>query len=83
MPINGLQKFSALSSIVPSDSVPRSFSSIYVGTGGDVRVLSAPGTSLSPVIFKNVPSGTILPIQLLQGIIFATGTTALDLIGLN
>jgi hypothetical protein len=83
MPINNANSFSSATGFAPSDSQLRSFSAIYVGTGGDVRILIAQGTSLGPAIFRNVPSGTILPIQTVQGTIFETGTTASNLIGLN
>lgn len=50
---------------------------IYVGTGGDVSLLAADGTS---AVFKNVPSGTTLPVQTCR--VNVTGTTAADIVGL-
>ena len=62
---------------------------LYVGTGGDVAVvmsgvldISGGSTNLSTndvdVIFKNVPSGTFLPIAV--DFLCATGTTASDIL---
>ena len=52
-------------------------SAIYVGTGGDVVAIPANGTE--PRTFKNVPSGTILPI-VPQRVMAAT--TAADILAL-
>lgn len=51
--------------------------SIYVGTGGNLQV-KFNGTT---VLFKNVPSGAILPIA--PTIVMSTNTTAADLVGLK
>jgi hypothetical protein len=66
--------------VTPSDSLDlaRSTRAIYVGTGGDLKVLTI-GSS-SPVTFRNIISGSILDIRIRQ--VFATGTTAQDLVGL-
>ncbi len=61
--------------IVPSDStdLPQPTRAIYVGTPGDLRVLTQGGQE---VIYKNL-SGT----KVLRAVrIFTTGTTATDLI---
>lgn len=50
---------------------------LYVGVGGDVRVLTAGGDD---VIFFNVPTGAVLPIQVVQ--VFATDTTASRIVAL-
>lgn len=50
---------------------------IYVGTTGDVAIVLASNTEL---LFKNVGSGTMLPIR--ARFIKATGTSATDLLGL-
>jgi hypothetical protein len=55
---------------------------IYVGTGGDLAVVMA-GEDLATetvVVFKNVASGSILPIRVRQ--IRTTLTTATDIIAL-
>lgn len=53
--------------------------SVYIGTGGDLTVQLV-GDS-SPVTFRNVVSGSILPIRVQK--VLATGTTAANLLGLS
>lgn len=68
--------------ITPSDSTDLAVAAraLYVGTGGTVVVrLRATGTTA--VTFKNVPSGSVLPVRAVR--VLATGTTAADLVGLN
>lgn len=65
--------------ITPHDSnslsnLPRA---VWVGTGGDVTVISAAGTT---VTLANVPSGTLLPIR--PDVVKSTGTDATDLVAL-
>lgn len=50
---------------------------VFVGTGGDVKVTISGG---SDVTFKNVPSGTFLPVLVTK--IWSTGTGASDIIAL-
>ena len=66
--------------IVPSDvtdlvTVTRA---IYVGVGGDVRVIMAGGMTQT---FKAAAAGSILPICVSR--VYATGTTATNLVGLQ
>lgn len=65
--------------ITKSDSVDLAIMTraVYVGTGGDVVALDRDGTV---VTFKNVPSGSILPIRATR--INSTNTTAADLVGM-
>jgi len=55
---------------------------IYVGTGGNLTILggntktTTPATT--PVTFKNVPSGTFLPVGATK--IISSGTTASDIV---
>lgn len=67
-------------SITPADNVDLTTftKALYVGTGGDVVVRAI--NSDSYVTFKNVIGGSILDIRVKS--INATGTTALDLVGL-
>ncbi len=51
---------------------------LFVGTGGDLALVPIRGTN--PVIFRNVPSGSILDVRV--RVVMATGTTATDIVGL-
>ncbi|KEO88621.1 hypothetical protein EH31_16835 [Erythrobacter longus] len=66
--------------IVPNDNSDLSFvpKAIFVGTGGDLVVSSA--STNTEVIFRNVPSGSVLDIR--PAAVRETGTTATDLVGL-
>lgn len=55
------------------------FDAIYVGTTGDVIVITA---SNQTVTFKTVPVG-MLPVRVRQVKSTANGTTAANLVGLN
>lgn len=48
---------------------------IYVGATGNVRVLTANGDD---VVFVGVPTGAVVPVQVLR--VFATNTTATSLV---
>jgi hypothetical protein len=63
-------------SITPSDSenLPTP-SVVYVGTSGNVAVTTPQGDQ---VTFVNVPSGSVIPVQVLQ--VRVTGTTATNLV---
>jgi len=50
---------------------------LYIGTGGNLRVLTHGGDD---VIFSNLLGGTFLPVQILK--VFSTSTTAADIIAL-
>ena len=50
---------------------------LFVGTGGDVV---ARGVSGGDALFRNVPSGTVLPFR--AQFVRATGTTAADILAL-
>jgi len=50
---------------------------LYVGVGGDLTVTMA--ESATDVVFKNVPSGTFLPISVIH---VKTATTATDILAL-
>ena len=65
--------------ITPHDTnalaeVPRA---IWVGTGGDLEVITAGGTT---VVFTNVPDGTLIPIRATH--VKADNTDADDIVGL-
>jgi hypothetical protein len=55
----------------------RSAAVLYVGTGGNVRVLTAGGDD---VVIVGVAAATFIPINVVQ--VFATDTTAADILAL-
>jgi hypothetical protein len=65
-------------SITPNDTGNIHASSLYVGVGGDLHVLTE---AEDDVIFSGVGGGTVLPIRVKR--IFATSTTASAIIGLR
>ena len=50
---------------------------LYVGTTGDIRVLTAGGNDVK---FAAIPGGTFMPVQVLR--VYNTGTTATEIIAL-
>ncbi len=50
---------------------------LYVGTGGNLRVLTVGN---SDITFSNIQSGQFVPVHVLK--VYATGTTATDIIAL-
>jgi len=66
--------------ITPNDSadLAKVVRRLYVGVGGDVRVIGAAGNT---VTFKNAPSGGYIGDAKIVRVL-ATGTTATDLIGM-
>jgi hypothetical protein len=53
--------------------------SLFVGTGGDIKVL--PASSTNPVILKNVSNNSYVPLQVIR--VFNTDTTASDILALD
>lgn len=51
---------------------------IFVGTGGNVSITDNKGTTL---IYKNVASGSLIPIEAVK--VTTSGTTAADMIALQ
>jgi len=66
--------------ITPDDAseLSRATKAIYVGEGGDVRLISVRGTD--PVTFRNLPAGFILDVRVRA--VLASGTTAREIVGL-
>ncbi len=62
---------------------------LYIGTGGDINVIisgtQGGGQPYSPVFFKAVPSGSILPVIVDYVVVSSTkgATTAADLVALK
>lgn len=71
----------SVETVTPSDTVNLVTNSlgIYVGGAGDISVLMADGTTTG--LFKAVPVGTFLPIQVQR--INATNTTATLMLSIN
>jgi hypothetical protein len=71
--------------VTPSDTVNIFYANagdnqgnvLYIGTGGDLRVLTVSGDD---IVFTNIQDGTFLPIQVLR--VFSTNTTALNIVAL-
>ena len=53
--------------------------SLFVGTGGDIKVI--PASSEDPVILKNVGNNSYVPLQVIR--VFNTDTTASDILALD
>ncbi|MBY5354451.1 hypothetical protein HFO94_13040 [Rhizobium leguminosarum] len=64
--------------VTPNDSAIVGARALYIGTAGDVVI--APRRDMDPVIFRNVPAGTILPVH--AAIVALTGTTASNIVAL-
>ena len=64
--------------ITPSDTVNLANPSVvYVGVGGNVRVLTAQGDT---VTFVGIPTGSVVPVQVIR--VYSTSTTATSLVGI-
>lgn len=63
--------------VTPSDTGAFRARALYIGTGGDVTL--DVGTSTN-ILFKSVPTGTILPIAAKR--VYATGTTATNIVAI-
>lgn len=73
-------EYSSGVAVVPSDTVPVNCRAIYVGGAGNVAVKPKGGTAFT---LTAPPVGSILPINLEQGFIMATNTTATLMIALS
>lgn len=65
--------------VVPHASTnhPSSARALYVGTAGNVTLVTPAGTV---ILFTNVPAGAILPVESIR--VNAVGTTAAAMVGL-
>ena len=68
--------------VTPSDTTLVTCRAIYVGGAGNVAVSTAPAGG-SAIVFTAPPVGSIIPLELNEGRIMATGTTATLLIALQ
>lgn len=65
--------------ITPSDTTELNLVGFYVGTTGNVSVITQGGDNSTPVIFNSVPAGTIIPLLIRR--VRSTGTTASNIRG--
>lgn len=72
-----LQAESAVA-VTKSDSTTYTPKCLYVGTGGNVKIVDASGNTTTLV---NVPDGSILPVLITK--VFSTDTTASDFVLLD
>lgn len=79
--------YTSFKPITPSDSVPLTCAAIYVGSAGNLAISSGiadtPAAPAPPVTLIGVLPGKIYAIQLEQGRVMLTGTTAAGLVALN
>lgn len=68
------------SAVTPSDSTLVTCKALYVGVSGDVAI--AQSSFSTPVVFKAVPVGYLL-VELKNGRIMSTATTATDIVQLD
>ena len=68
-------------SVTPNDSTDLAnvARALWVGTGGNLNLLLIGDTS--PVVFANVPSGTLLPVRAKR--VYATSTTATGIVAID
>jgi hypothetical protein len=66
--------FCTFATVAPSDTARVSCQSIYVGVGGTLAV--SPDATTAATLFV-VPAGYLLPVELNQGRIMATGTVTI------
>lgn len=72
--------YSTFFAVTPSDSTRVNCRAIYVGGAGSVAV--SPDGTTGATVFTAPPVGSIIPVELNQGRIMATGTTATLLVAL-
>lgn len=60
-----------------TNELPSYSRQIYCGGAGDIKLITVGGTTLT---FKAVPVGTLLPVR--AKLVFATGTTATNLVAI-
>ena len=73
--------FGLAQAVTPSDATPLADGTrgLYIGGAGDVTVIMAQDGK-TPITFKAVPVGTLLPIAV--NFVMATGTTATNILAL-
>ena len=64
--------------VTPSDTTQLAANALYVGTTGNVAVVTEAGTT---VTFSSVPAGAVLPVRVRQ--VLSTNTTASNIVALR
>lgn len=75
-----LNTYASFLAVTPSDTTLITCSAIYVGVTGNVAV--APLGTGAAVTLVGVAAGSVLPINLIEGRIMATNTTAASIVAL-
>jgi hypothetical protein len=75
-----LQSFSSYQAVTPSDTTRITCAAIYVGGAGNIAL--SPDATTAATVFTAPPVGSVLFVDLNQGRIMSTGTTATLLIAL-
>lgn len=70
-------QWSDAAAVTASDTADNIFAGLYIGAAGDVTVVTAAGNT---VLFKAVPVGTIIPINVIK--VKSTGTASTSITGL-
>ena len=65
--------YSSFVAVTPSDTTPVTCRALYIGTGGGTLALK-PSVGATAVTFTAPVSGSILPIELNEGLVMSTGT---------
>lgn len=69
------------SACTPSDATLVTCKALYVGTAGNIALSTSSDTAA--VTFTAVPAGSIIPVELLNGRVMSTNTTASNIVLLN
>lgn len=80
----GMKVFSSaknFTAVTPSDSTAVRCKAIYIGGNGNIAI--ARGSADTAVTFVGVIAGSFLPIELVDGRIMSTGTTATNIVALD
>ncbi len=72
--------YGSFAAVTPSDTTLINCRAIYVGGAGNITI-SKDGTTAG-ILFTAPPVGAIIPVELNQGRIMATGTTATAMVAL-
>lgn len=75
-----LNTYASFQAVTPNDATLITCSAIYVGAAGNIAI--APAAAGAATTLIGVPAGSVLPINLIEGRIMATNTTAASIVAL-